>query len=79
MPEIIEKCPHTAFTSLSTVNRITSENSNLVKKFMVDLKISCFDCGVQFKFIGVSLGFNYHSPTISFDGTELRTPIEPIY
>lgn len=65
-------CKHETFDCFVTVNRLED-----VGRFMADVTVKCSDCGTPFKFLGLPLGVDYNSATVSFDGTEARLAIAP--
>lgn len=74
----MDSCKHHNFTTESKITRLTDDNGE-VKDYMVDIEIHCSDCFKPFVWKGLPVGLNFDSPTVSFDRTELRIPIEPIH
>lgn len=65
-------CTHEEFAATVNVNRF--EDSG---KFSAEIRITCVRCQEPMRFLGVSAGVNFDSPTVSIDGLELHAPIEP--
>ena len=66
-------CKHQSFECNVTVNRIED-----VGRFTADVRVMCVECGTPFRFLGLPLGLDYNSATVSFDGTEARMGIAPM-
>lgn len=76
-----EACPHTDFTAVVDIARIT-EGANPdapVIAYSANLRVWCANpvCGEPFRFIGVPVGALAGQPAVSVDGAELRAPIRP--
>lgn len=67
------ECKHENFAGNVTVNYLEDTG-----RWMADITISCGDCLEPFRFPGVNVGVAVTAPMVSFDGTELRAPIEPL-
>jgi hypothetical protein len=67
-----EKCHHHVFDAQVEVNRIED-----IGRFTADVRITCRECGVPMRFLGLPLGLDYNSATVSFDGLEARLGIHP--
>lgn len=65
-------CKHESFEANVDVNRIEDAG-----RFMADITIRCADCGTPMRFLGLPLGLDMNSATVSFDGTEARMGIAP--
>ena len=70
-------CSHPNFESEIRVFRLTKEEGSEVYDYTADVKIRCSLCKTPMRFKGLPGGVNPSSPTINFDGTEARMPIEP--
>lgn len=72
-------CQHLQFSCESKITRLTKSEEDLtIIGYRADIEITCLDCHKPFKVIGLPTGYHDDKPTISFDGVELRVPIEPI-
>lgn len=56
------------------VNELTNDSGH-VNAYIADTKIWCERCGAKFVFRGLPAGSYMDRPSVSIDGTELRTPI----
>lgn len=65
-------CAHEMFDCTCDVARVED-----IGRFMVDVRVRCLQCGVPFVFLGLPLGMDYNSATVSFDGQEARMGIAP--
>lgn len=65
-------CKHEKFCSSVTVNRLED-----IGRFSADVRITCDDCGIPFRFIGLPAGFDLNSAAVSVDATEVRLAIAP--
>lgn len=72
-------CQHKNFRSKVGVGRLTEREGGPVRSFTADISITCGECGLPFRFIGLAAGSSPIEPRVSADGTELRAPIEPAY
>lgn len=70
-------CEHKNFKADVRVGRLTKGDDGPVTGYSADVKVSCVDCGLPFRFIGLPAGNHFAEPRVSVDGTELRAPIEP--
>lgn len=68
----MESCKHTNFDANVDVNRLED-----VQRFSADVRISCVDCGVPMRFIGLPAGVDLNGASVSIDGTEGRFAIAP--
>ena len=66
------KCRHENFGASVEVNRLED-----VGRFMADVRITCADCGVAMRFIGLPTGVDLNGASVSLDGTEGRFAIAP--
>lgn len=66
------ECGHDDFNASVTVNRIAD-----VGRFSADVRISCAQCGVPMRFIGLPAGLDLEGAATSVDGTEARLAIAP--
>lgn len=65
-------CKHTAFIANVNVNRVED-----IGRYTADVTVKCAECGVPFKFLGLSCGMDYNGACVSVDGTEARLGIAP--
>ncbi len=71
-------CKHKIFICQCQVTRLADvEESDNINGYMVDLTVKCKDCGQDFQFIGVPIGYSPLKPMMSASGIELRIPITP--
>ena len=66
------KCEHRSFSASVEVNRLED-----VVRFVADVKISCAECGIPMRFIGLPAGLDLNGASVSVDGTEGRFAIAP--
>ena len=71
------KCLHPDFKAEVRVGRLSENEGGPINGFTADVKITCTQCQLPFRFIGLAAGNHYAEPRVSIDGTELRAPIEP--
>ncbi len=73
-------CQHENFEfDLNVVTVEPDTNGNYPRGYtMLELKVSCSDCGVPFAFKGLPGGMSPSRPMVSPFGEELRAPIEPL-
>lgn len=72
-----EPCTHNSFRCNAKIGRLSRDEGGPITGYTADVSISCAECGLPFRFIGLSAGNHFHEPRVSIDGTELRAPIEP--
>ena len=65
-------CKHPNFNASVEVNRLED-----ISRFVADVKISCAECGVLMRFIGLPAGLDLNGASVSVDGTEGRFAIAP--
>ena len=70
-------CEHRDFKAHVSVGRLTKTDGGPVTGYTADVKITCAECGLPFRFLGIPAGSHYAEPRVSIDGTELRAPLEP--
>jgi hypothetical protein len=70
-------CRHENFNASVMVGRLTRDEGGPVIGYAADVQIQCAQCGLPFRFVGVSAGVHHSEPRVSVDGMELRAPIEP--
>lgn len=71
-------CEHMEFMVHADVNRLTDQDgSPRVKAFCMDLRVFCKECGLQFEFVGLPLGYSVYRPTVNIAGLEAHIPIIP--
>lgn len=66
-------CKHEAFLANVEVHRLIDSGG-----FMADIKINCSQCGMPFRFKGLSVGVNTNGASCSVGGDEARIAIAPI-
>lgn len=72
-----EKCAHEEFAAEVRVGRLSEKEGGPITSYQADVKVSCVQCGVRMRFIGLAAGNHFAEPRVSVDGTELRAPLEP--
>ena len=65
-------CTHNDF--LARCHFIRMED---VGKFMLEIRVSCNECGTPFQFVGLPAGLNLNGATVSVDGQEGNFAIAP--
>ena len=65
-------CVHENFEANVTVNRLEDTGG-----FAADVTVTCIDCQVPFRFLGLPVGLDLVGATTSVDGTEARLAICP--
>lgn len=65
-------CPHESFNASVDVNRLVDSG-----RFSADVRISCAQCGVPMRFIGLPGGLDLNGASVSADATEARLAIAP--
>jgi len=70
-------CDHLSFSIQSKVARLTDTEDGPAKDFMLELRISCNECGLPFEFIGVRNGISFTEPRSNISKQELCLPIKP--
>lgn len=70
-------CEHKNFRANVQVGRLSEKDDGPITSYSADVKIQCEDCGLPFRFVGLSAGAHFAEPRVSIDGLELRAPIEP--
>lgn len=68
------ECPHTNFAANVAVNRLEDTG-----RFHADVTITCTQCGVAFRGLGLQPGIAWDRPTCNITGETLQFPIEPAY
>ena len=72
-----DPCAHHNFQAKVSVGRLSHADGGPITGYTADIIIHCADCGLPFRFIGLSAGTHHSEPRVSIDGTELRAPLEP--
>lgn len=72
-----KRCPHTNFMTKAGIHRLSDTEGGPITGYTADIKISCTECGLPFRFRGLAAGSHFAEPRVSVDGTELRAPLEP--
>lgn len=70
-------CEHHNFNCAVSINRLSHEEGGPITGYSADICVTCSDCGLPFRFLGVPAGNDYTAPRVSVDGRELRAPLEP--
>lgn len=73
----MSECNHDEFQAVVGVHRLAEHEGGPIRRYTADVKIRCKACGLPFRFLGVDRGMSFSRPTTSFDGDELRAPLEP--
>ena len=70
-------CEHMNFRCEASIGRLSQVEGGPITGYCADVRISCTECGVPFRWIGLAAGNHPSQPRVSIDGTELRAPLEP--
>lgn len=70
-------CQHDDFRCDAAIGRLSQAEGGPITGYTADIKVTCAQCGLPFRFVGLAAGNHYAEPRVSIDGTELRAPIEP--
>ncbi len=70
--ELLGQCQHENFAASVTVNRLQDSG-----RFVADVRVTCADCSLPFRFIGLPCGVDLNGAAVSIDGTEARLCIAP--
>jgi hypothetical protein len=65
-------CEHKDFEASVDVHRLVDSG-----RFSADVRITCKECGVPMRFIGLPAGVDLNGAATSVDGTEARLAIAP--
>lgn len=76
-PDPDKPCPHEDFEASVEVNRLTATEGGPVTAYSADVRVSCTQCGEQFRWIGVPAGLKPDRPMVSVDETVLHAPMRP--
>ena len=66
-------CKHETFSANVAVNRL--EDSG---RFLAEITVSCSQCEMPFRFLGLTIGLDTAGARISPSGTEARIAIAPL-
>ncbi len=69
-------CKHEAFGCNCKVARM-EDRQGAVGEFMLEVTVTCAQCGEPFRFLGLPAGLSFTRPTVGITGIELNIPIEP--
>lgn len=69
-----ETCKHKHVECRVDFMRLENQNH-----FTADIRITCLDCKVPFRFKGLPAGLSFSEPRVGINGEELRAPMEPAY
>ena len=72
-------CQHVNFLSEASIGRLSEIEGGPITSYIAEIRIKCTDCGLPFRFLGLSAGSHSTEPRVSADALELRAPIEPAY
>lgn len=72
-------CAHMNFQCVANVTRLTDTDDGPVTGYATDIRITCADCALPFRFMGLAAGYHFAEPRVNVDATQLRAPIEPAY
>ncbi len=71
-------CKHEDFSVTANVTRLTEgDDDGPVNGFIMDLRCSCTQCGINFKFVGLPKGMDLKGAAMSFDCEEAHLAISP--
>jgi hypothetical protein len=70
-------CQHMNFKCSASIGRLSHKQDGPVTGYCADVRVSCAECGLPFRFLGLAAGNHHAEPRVSIDGTELRAPLEP--
>ena len=71
-----QKCAHEEFRASVNVGRLTRTEGGPVTGYTTDIRVTCAQCELPFRFVGVAASNHHSEPRVSVDGLELRAPIE---
>lgn len=74
------ECEHLNFASTVRINRLTNvrmPTGGPVTGYMADIRVQCVDCSEPFRWRCAQHGVDFHGPSVSADGMELRAPLRP--
>lgn len=74
---MIANCKHENFFAKIDVQRLFHDGKEDPSAFVAEIKINCVDCGLQFEFLGVPMGYQPGATRVSPDGLELRAALKP--
>ena len=75
----VTTCQHENFFADVSVARLTDKDDGPVTGYSAHVHIKCSQCGLPFRFLGLSAGSHFAEPRVSVDATELRAPLEPAH
>lgn len=70
-------CAHEDFRTDCGVHRLSDTDNGPVTGYMLDVRITCTQCGLPFKFVGLPVGLELQGAAMSFDRTEAHLAISP--
>lgn len=70
-------CEHKSFACKANIGRLSHSDGGPITGYIAEITVNCADCGLAFRFIGLSAGNSHREPRVSPDGLELRAPLEP--
>lgn len=73
----MNNCHHENFEAKCNVGRLTDGEDGPVTSWVIEVRVRCADCQLDFGFIGPPAGIRNSDATCSPDGLELRCPIAP--
>ena len=72
---MVEPCAHYSARANVEVTRLTDDSHLPTGEVRADIRITCAQCGLPYKFVQLPAGYKFDAPTISADANELRVPI----
>lgn len=73
------ECKHERFRCEASIARMSSVEGGPITGFGADVRVTCSDCDLPFRWMGLPAGMSFVRPMVSVDGLELRAPLEPAY
>jgi len=67
-----KNCDHNDFTAAVEVQHLID-----VMKWVLEIQVTCQQCGMMFRFLGLPQGVDLDGAAASVDGTEARLSIAP--
>lgn len=68
-----ERCIHNVSHSVEAAMNYMEDTG----QFMIDVKVTCAQCGQPFRFLGLPLGLNMSGATMDVDGLQARLALAP--
>lgn len=67
-----EPCKHMQFDSKVMINRLEDTG-----RFVAEVTITCVECKLPFRFMGLPIGLDLNGATVNHDSTEARLSMLP--